>query len=131
MSNIDYSSLSDMDLSMYKFQKQRIQFAFDELCNLVNYPPFRIFKNGLANPYIDELRETHDSERSRKLDDYLDEQFKPFEEFIKKNNSDISVARKYLSRSDNDPKLAMEMYAAENPEHELTDEELYAPSRTI
>ena len=131
MNNIDYGSLSDSDSSMYKFQKRRIQFAFDELCNLVNYPPFRIFKNGLANPYIYELRETHDSERSRKLDDYLDEQFKPFEEFIEKNNSDISVARKYLSRSDNDPKLAMEMYAVENPEHELTDEELYAPSRTI
>jgi hypothetical protein len=131
MNRIDYGSLSESDSAIYKSQKQRIQLVFDELCNFVNYPPFRIFSNGLANPYIDELRESHDNESTRKLDDYLDEQFKPFKEFIEKYDTNISIAKKYLSRSNRDPKLAMEMYAIDNPEHKLTDEELYAPSRTM
>ena len=131
MNTIDYGSLSESDLAIYKSQQHRIQLAFDELYNLANYPPFRVFKNKLDNPYLDELRETHDNERYRKLDDYLDEQFKPFKQFVKKNDTNISIAKKYLSRSNNNPKLAMEMYAIDNPEHELTDEELYAPSRTI
>jgi len=131
MNRIDYGSLSESDSAIYKSQKKRIQLAFDELCNFVNYPPFRIFSNGLANPYIDELRESHDDESTQKLDYYLDEQFKPFKEFIKKYDANISIAKKYLSRSDRDPKLAMEMYAIDNPEHKLTDEELYAPFRTM
>lgn len=131
MNRIDYGSLSESDLAIYKSQQYRVQLAFDELYNLSNYPPFRIFSNGLANPYIDELRESHDDERTRKLDDYLDEQFKPFKEFIKKYDTNISTAKKYLSRSNNNPKLAMEMYVIDNPEHKLTDEELYAPSRTM
>ena len=87
MNRIDYGSLSESDSAIYKSQKKRIQLAFDELCNFVNYPPFRIFSNGLANPYIDELRESHDDESTQKLDYYLDEQFKPFKEFIKKTIS--------------------------------------------
>lgn len=131
MNTINYESLSESDYKMWQFQKHRIQLAFDELYNLSNYPPYRIFRNGLDNPYLDELHEAHENEGTRKLDDYLDEQFKPFKQFIEKNDTNISIARKYLSRSPNGPRLAMELYAADNPEHELTDEELYAPSRTM
>lgn len=104
---------SESDWKLIKNAQKRIDTAYENLYDLVNFPPFRTTASGLGD-YIQELITAHIKLRNTDKMDLMFGEYQLFTDFKNKYAEVIKEALSYKNKTNDNNNLAFELYYKKN-----------------
>lgn len=110
---IPTSQMSQTDLELFRYFRQKFVDKYDYLLSHSVYAPMHFdYKN--RGEYQQALQNARIAGMSVDDDNYLDGEYKPFQDFEKQFKNIIAKTKEYRDRANDNINLTFELYAKDN-----------------
>ena len=121
---IDFDNLTKTELNAYNEMLKKVQLPLSEYENIADFPPMSLRGNrAKRNLFMEKVWELWEN-GNELLKTQIPDNFRPYSSLEKEYSKELAECRKYIKESNGNMRIAMELYAKNNPNIKLDDDDL-------